>query len=271
MLDSEQIHAELNRLGIRRSTVTDEPSYAYEHETNSGKYLYVKRRGNKDSRPMTKRPLVIHPENIEKRQQLDRIEGATFSWEKIKSTSYRCFPKDGVKSQYGYAADVGSIRALREVVSIIDPSISIDDASATQDDSVDNNSYDRHVDEHVLRAIKTRRGQKAFRDRLIERFSSRCCVTSSTCMPILEAAHVIPHAEETNYSATNGLLLRSDIHTLYDLNLLRIDGEGQIHLDESLAGSEYDQYQGSIISGDICATLADNLAQRFESVCAVAE
>ena len=90
-------------------------------------------------------------------------------------------------------------------------------------------------------------------------------------MPILEAAHVIPHAEETNYAATNGLLLRSDIHTLYDLNLLRIDGDGKIHVDDSLAGSEYDQYQGSVISGEVNAVLAKNLEQRFESICAVAE
>jgi hypothetical protein len=56
---------------------------------------------------------------------------------------------------------------------------------------------------------------------------------------LLEAAHITPHAEGTNYRVANGLLLRADIHTLYDLHLLSVDDRYKIHLSKSLQTSDY--------------------------------
>ncbi|QYJ88799.1 HNH endonuclease [Shewanella halotolerans] len=81
------------------------------------------------------------------------------------------------------------------------------------------------VDEHVLSSILTRRGQKAFREGLLQAYSRRCAITGCDAEPVLEAAHIIPHAESQSYSISNGLLLRADIHTLFDLFHLSIDPE----------------------------------------------
>lgn len=79
------------------------------------------------------------------------------------------------------------------------------------------------IDERVLQAIWTRRGQPEFRARLIQAYGSRCAITGCDVVDALEAAHITPFADEQAYSVSNGLLLRGDIHTLFDLLLLSID------------------------------------------------
>lgn len=102
-------------------------------------------------------------------------------------------------------------------------------------------------DERQFRAISIRRGQHSFRDRLLAAWKRRCIVSESRIEGLLEAAHIIPHAEVTDYRTSNGLLLRSDIHTLYDIGLLSIDEHMRLHLAPALMNSEYRQYDGKRI------------------------
>lgn len=90
-----------------------------------------------------------------------------------------------------------------------------------------------------LAEVKVRRGQAEFRQNLLAAYGRRCAVTGSAVIELLEAAHIVPHAEETNYRVTNGLLLRADIHTLYDVQLLSVDERCTIHISKALRGSEY--------------------------------
>lgn len=79
--------------------------------------------------------------------------------------------------------------------------------------------------EKVLREIRARRGQKQFRDALIEAYAARCAITGCEVLDVLEAAHVTPYlGPETNH-VTNGLLLRADLHTLFDTQLVAVDPE----------------------------------------------
>ncbi|TAM01114.1 MAG: HNH endonuclease [Paraburkholderia sp.] len=114
-----------------------------------------------------------------------------------------------------------------------------DDAAAdgTADDSKDGEN-------RQLVAIKTRRGQPEFRDRLLSAYDSTCAVSGSTVEPLLEAAHIVPHALETNYTTSNGLALRADIHTLFDLHLIAVDAGGRVAVSRSLERTEYAQYRG---------------------------
>lgn len=121
------------------------------------------------------------------------------------------------------------------------------------------------VDKVTYKAIKTRRGQPEFRQTLLSSFGGRCCVTGCIIEGVLEAAHIVPHSIETNYSITNGLLLRSDIHTLYDLNLIGIDGDGKVFISSALKESEYWAYHGSIVLVSIPANMSENLNERFQA------
>jgi len=80
--------------------------------------------------------------------------------------------------------------------------------------------------EKVLRSIRVRRGQRAFRDKLIRRYGARCMASGCELMDIVEAAHIDPFRGEKDNHPENGLLLRTDLHTLFDLNLMGINPDG---------------------------------------------
>lgn len=99
----------------------------------------------------------------------------------------------------------------------------------------------------IERQIRERRGQTQFRNRLIKRYGKRCLVTGCTAQAVLEAAHINPYRGEKDNHVDNGLLLRSDIHTLFDLNLLGIEPVHlRVQLHPSLA-KEYAQIAGAEI------------------------
>lgn len=96
-----------------------------------------------------------------------------------------------------------------------------------------------------LGTIWVRRGQSRFRANLIGAYSGKCAVTGSRIEELLEAAHIIPHAEGADYRVSNGLLLRADIHTLYDLHLLSVDERYRVHLSKRLMLTDYRTHHGS--------------------------
>ena len=75
----------------------------------------------------------------------------------------------------------------------------------------------------VLRLERKR--QSKFRDLLFEDFGGRCAVTGCDIDLILEAAHIIPVKDGGLDKRKNGLLLRSDIHKLFDAQVMLISPE----------------------------------------------
>jgi putative restriction endonuclease len=64
--------------------------------------------------------------------------------------------------------------------------------------------------------IRPRLGQGAFRIVVTDNYQRRCAVTGERTLPALDAAHIRPYAEHGEHEPTNGLLLRRDIHSLFD-------------------------------------------------------
>jgi hypothetical protein len=96
----------------------------------------------------------------------------------------------------------------------------------------------------VERQIRLRRGQRGFRDALRQRYGDRCLVTGCNVLAVLEAAHINPYRGEQDNHPENGLLLRSDIHTLFDLDLLGIEPESlQMELSPEVT-NEYGRFAG---------------------------
>jgi hypothetical protein len=125
--------------------------------------------------------------------------------------------------------------------------VSLPAKGAEQDEPADGTPYvPENVDrrEVVERQIRQRRGQEKFRDALRKRYGDRCVVTGCTVLDVLEAAHIKPYQGEGDNHPANGLLLRADIHTLFDLDLLGIEPDGlQIRLHPLLA-TEYAKLDG---------------------------
>jgi putative restriction endonuclease len=91
-----------------------------------------------------------------------------------------------------------------------------------------------------------RLGQGAFRLSVLDAYGKRCAVSGERVVPVLEAAHIRPYAEEGPHDITNGLALRADIHRLFDLGYVTVDRNLKFHVS-SLLDSEYangkDYYQ----------------------------
>jgi len=81
---------------------------------------------------------------------------------------------------------------------------------------------------------KSRPGQAGFRIGLTEAYNRRCAITGENILPVLQAAHIQPvHKQGTN-DLTNGLLLRSDMHTLYDDGLIGVTPDYEIRISEKI-------------------------------------
>ena len=92
--------------------------------------------------------------------------------------------------------------------------------------------------ERIVASVATRRGQASFRARLLEAYGGRCCVTGCDLHDALEAAHISPYSGPQSNHPQNGLLLRADIHTLFDLGLLSVDAEMMLVIAPALHRSE---------------------------------
>jgi putative restriction endonuclease len=75
----------------------------------------------------------------------------------------------------------------------------------------------------VLAAIVRRQGQGVFRQQLLLAYEGRCAVTGCDVEAALEAAHIEPYLGPHSNDMANGLLLRADVHTLFDFGYLAVD------------------------------------------------
>ena len=100
--------------------------------------------------------------------------------------------------------------------------------------------------QRITSSIVRRQGQPGFRYTMLSAYEGKCGVTRTDVPQVLEAAHIRPYrGQETNHPA-NGLLLRADIHTLFDLGLLAIKSEDMsIRLNINLTGTVYGGLAGS--------------------------
>ena len=94
--------------------------------------------------------------------------------------------------------------------------------------------------DRIWRTVTQRRGQKVFRETLMIAYGGQCVISGCSIRDILEAAHIHPYLGPHTNNVTNGLLLRADLHTLFDCGLLTIDPEAMtVRIAQKLLDSEY--------------------------------
>jgi putative restriction endonuclease len=64
--------------------------------------------------------------------------------------------------------------------------------------------------------VRLRLGQGTFRAKVLDAYERRCAVTNERTLPVLQASHIRPYSQSGPHLPENGLLLRSDLHTLFD-------------------------------------------------------
>jgi len=101
----------------------------------------------------------------------------------------------------------------------------------------------------MIRGIAVRRGQPEFRRNLMRAYSHKCAVSGCSVPQVLEAAHIMPYMGNHTNHVQNGLLLRADLHTLFDLGLLSIAPDTHtVVVSSLLEGSAYWDYHGKKIN-----------------------
>ena len=102
--------------------------------------------------------------------------------------------------------------------------------------------------DRVVATIVRRRGQPEFRKALLEAYEGACAISGYDAEVALEACHVKPYMGPQTNSLSNGLLLRADLHTLFDLGLLAVDTVSMTAIvAPELKGTTYDELAGSSV------------------------
>lgn len=123
--------------------------------------------------------------------------------------------------------------------------------------------------------VTPRLGQGSFRVLVTDAYRYRCAMTSERTLPVLQAAHIRPYAKGGDHSLSNGLLLRSDLHTLFDLGYVTVDPkERKIVVSDRIKveyenGREYYKLRGrelDIPSNPMAIPSVENLTYHAEHV-----
>jgi hypothetical protein len=127
-------------------------------------------------------------------------------------------------------------------------------SEATEDDYIEDDESDQEIDDfnpdnltdersRVQASIVRRQGQSQFRSQLLQAYQGKCAISGTNVEQVLDAAHIIAYQGVKSNSISNGLLLRKDLHTLFDLKLITIDPDKlTVLISPDLKGTIYEQF-----------------------------
>lgn len=105
----------------------------------------------------------------------------------------------------------------------------------------------RYGEPHLIRP---RLGQGAFRLAVTDAYKRECAITGGRVLPALEAAHIQSYSSGGEHEVSNGLLLRRDIHSVFDAGYLTLDENLRVVVSDRVRtefnnGNEYRRLHGS--------------------------
>lgn len=97
---------------------------------------------------------------------------------------------------------------------------------------------------------KVRLGQGAFRVLVTDAYNRKCAISGEKTLPVLEAAHIKPYSESGPHFISNALLLRSDLHKLFDVGYITITTDFKVEVSKRIKeefenGREYYRFHGN--------------------------
>ncbi|MDP4200220.1 MAG: HNH endonuclease [Bacteroidota bacterium] len=110
---------------------------------------------------------------------------------------------------------------------------------------LDFSEYERYQEQTIMQRV----GQGGFRVLVMDAYNRRCAVTGERTLPVLQASHIIPYSEHGKHIVSNGLFLRSDIHTLFDAGYLTVTPDLHVEVSSRIKsefenGKDYYALQG---------------------------
>jgi putative restriction endonuclease len=119
----------------------------------------------------------------------------------------------------GYDSETGTGRELWEAVAIRLQSMSPEslETGTAAEAALESRGFGKP------QILLPRLGQGSFRILVTDFYDRRCAITGERTLPVLDAAHIKPYTLVQRHEVSNGLLLRSDLHRLFDSGYLTVD------------------------------------------------
>jgi putative restriction endonuclease len=101
--------------------------------------------------------------------------------------------------------------------------------------------------------VAPRLGQGIFRVAVMDAYARACAVTHEHSLPALEASHIQPYAQNGPHDVRNGILLRADLHRLFDQGYVTISPDYRLEVSPRLKidyqnGRSYYPFHGASVS-----------------------
>jgi len=96
--------------------------------------------------------------------------------------------------------------------------------------------------------IEVRQGQPEFRLQLLALYDNRCVISGCETRDALQAAHIKSISDGGSHDLRNGLILRADLHNLFDRGLITISKSGIVSIDSVITENNYRKYNGKKLS-----------------------
>ena len=110
--------------------------------------------------------------------------------------------------------------------------------------------------------MKPRLGQGGFRVLVTDAYRRRCALTGESTLPVLEAAHILPFAESGPHDVSNGMLLRSDFHKLFDLGMITVTPELRVEVSPRIREEYFNGKAYYRLHGQELANLPESVSER---------
>jgi putative restriction endonuclease len=147
-------------------------------------------------------------------------------------------------STIGYGKDLwDKIEFLLHKYRLFDHQKEYQNQFVVEDENL-NNRYRAEV------LTRVRLGQGAFRVLITDAYDRKCAISGEKTLPVLDAAHIKPYDQSGPHSISNGLLLRTDLHKLFDKGYLTITNDYKIEVSRRIKeefenGRDYYKYHGN--------------------------
>lgn len=143
------------------------------------------------------------------------------------------WPRSGVMQGMGYDLTQGEGARVWHECQLVARAVGLGPEST---DTVAEPQAHRYGDPVLVRP---RLGQGSFRMTVTDAYGSACAVTTEHSLPVLEAAHIRPYSIDGPHEVSNGLLLRTDIHRLFDKGYVTVTPDYRFKVSRRLR-DDYD-------------------------------
>lgn len=134
--------------------------------------------------------------------------------------------------------EIHQTAAIDLVLAQFTPSWSVIDRSVSVSPKQQHSLYEDRR-RFAMQRLAIRQGQQAFRAELMRAYGRQCAFSRTTTEIVLEAAHIHCYRGQHSNLVSNGILLRSDLHSLFDALLIAVDSAYRIRVSPLVTETRY--------------------------------